>query len=297
MQIGFPFITGAAIVMPRQRFRHPRSLVAAIVLSVAAGTGSAHAASQSIQIGGTGAGLGTMTALADAFAASRPDVAITVLPSLGSSGGVHALVEGAVDIAVTARPLKPAEAENDLREMHLASSPFMLVTSHGDPDRIEPDALAGIFSNPVASWSDGTPILIILRPESDSTNDMLHRYFSGMDQALAAARLRPDVPMAATDQDNIKLAQRLPGSLTAASLTQIVTEDADLRALPLDDVEPTLENLASGAYPPRVDLYLIVRNGNEEMVASFVDYIRSEAGRRVLRATGNLPARDIVAAD
>jgi hypothetical protein len=44
------------------------------------------AAAEEIKIGGSGAGLGTIELLADAFAEKSPDFQATLVPSLGSSG-------------------------------------------------------------------------------------------------------------------------------------------------------------------------------------------------------------------
>lgn len=278
------------------RFRRLGRLFTAILFSAAAAS-PAHAAAQPIRIGGTGSGLGVMTALADAFFASRPGVTVTVLPSLGSSGGVRALVDGAIDIAVTSRPLKASEAENHLTELHFSRSPFVLVTSHPNPGSMEADAVPDIFAGGAAHWPDGTPIRIILRPESDTNTQILARYFEGMDQAVAMARTRSDVPTAPTDQDNIQLAEQLPGSLTAASLAQIVVEQANLRVVPVAGIDPTLENLESGAYPLHIDLYLIARAGADGAVADFVTFVQSEDGRRILRGVGSLSSLDIGPAD
>lgn len=70
-------------------------------------SGSAHA--DELRIGGSGAALGTMRLLADAFSVKNPEVRITVAPSLGSGGGIKALAGGAIDLAVTSRPMDESE--------------------------------------------------------------------------------------------------------------------------------------------------------------------------------------------
>src|SRR5258708_1091963 len=66
----------------------------------------AAAATEEIRIGGTGNALGPMHVLGQAFAKANPGVTVTVLPSLGSGGGIKAAANGAVQIAVSSRTLK-----------------------------------------------------------------------------------------------------------------------------------------------------------------------------------------------
>ena len=54
---------------------------------------------------------GAVKLLAQAYAKTQPDARITVLPSMGSGGGIKAVVAGAIQIAVSARPLSEAESK------------------------------------------------------------------------------------------------------------------------------------------------------------------------------------------
>ena len=76
-----------------------RALVAAGLLSL--GLASAGQA-ETLKIGGTGGDLGTMRLLGKAFAERNPGVTVTVLPSLGSGGGIKAVLAGAIDIGLSA---------------------------------------------------------------------------------------------------------------------------------------------------------------------------------------------------
>jgi len=105
------------------------SLAVAVVLALCPFPGTAGAAEALLRIGGTGAAVAVMTRLGAAFAAYQPDLAVEVLPSLGSSGGIRALAGGAIDIAVSARALKPEEEAQGLQAVALLRTPFVFVTS------------------------------------------------------------------------------------------------------------------------------------------------------------------------
>src|SRR5690348_7534409 len=68
-----------------------------------------------IRIGGTGMALATMRRIADALVAGDPDIAIDILPSLGTGGGVSAAAAGAIDVALSARQLNDAERAKGLQ--------------------------------------------------------------------------------------------------------------------------------------------------------------------------------------
>lgn len=68
------------------------------------------ALAQTITVGGTGSAAPIIQKLAEAYRKNEPASAVTyVLPPLGSSGAVRALIAGRADPAVIGRPLSPDE--------------------------------------------------------------------------------------------------------------------------------------------------------------------------------------------
>ena len=83
-----------------------------------------------LKIGGTGAAVGTITQVAAAFQKKHPDVRFVFPPSLGSSGGIKAVIAGALDVGLNSRPLTEAERGHGLVVAEYARTPLLLVTSH-----------------------------------------------------------------------------------------------------------------------------------------------------------------------
>jgi phosphate transport system substrate-binding protein len=247
---------------------------------------SAHA--QTLRIGGTGAAAGMMKTLGEAFSATNTGVSLEIVPSLGSSGGVAAVRDGALDLAVSSRELKPEEVAASLRAMHFATSPFGLVSSNAAPGDLKSAGVAAFYASAASTWPDGSPVRVILRPRSEADSVLLGATFPGMVEAIAAMREHHDIPVAATDQDNFRMAERIDGSLVGASLTQVLTEKPRLRFVAIDGVTPSLENLASGSYPYGKKLYLVQSARHNPTAERFVEFLRSPTGERLLRRTGNL---------
>ena len=109
--------------------------------------------------------------------------------------------------------------------------------------------------------------------------------------AIEQLRLRPEIPVAATDQDNVRMAERIPGSLVPTTLAQMQTEKPNLRFLRSTASHPRWKISSAGAYPYRKDLYLILPARRTPSLERFVAFLRSPEGTKLLREAGSLPGQ------
>ena len=242
---------------------------------------------QALRLSGTGGAMPMMQRVAAAYAGAGGP-AIEVIIGLGSGGAIQAAADGAIDLAVSARDLKPEEAALGLTAVRFARTPLVFVTSRADAPNINSADIAAIFSATRPQWPDGTPASIIMRTASDTDSLLVQDLFPGLKEALEAARQRPELPVAPTDQDNATLAEQLPGSLVQAGLSQILTEKRNLRLVTLDGVEPTLANFEAGIYPYEKRFYLVFTEKTGAGAQALLEFMRSGTGRGVLRDSGSL---------
>jgi phosphate transport system substrate-binding protein len=268
------------------------AILTALVLFAGLTAAEAAAAAQSLRMGGTGSSIGMLRQVGGEFAAATGGVKIEVVPSLGSSGAIHALADRKLDIAVSARPLKPAESAKGLHQILVLRTAYVLATSHRNPNALKTVDLPKIFSASKPTWADGMPIRLILRPRSETDTKLLGELFPGMDKAIEGLRSRAEVPIAATDQDNADKAERLPGSLTGTTLTQLKTEHRPLQVVTLDGVTPTLANFENGSYRFAKNLYFIVRPNDVPAAQEYIAYLRTPQGEKALREAGILPGSE-----
>ncbi len=268
------------------------SILTALVLLTGLPTADGAAAAQLLRMGGTGSSIGLLRQVGGEFTAAAGDVMVEVVPGLGSSGAIHALADGKLDIAVSARPLTPAESAKGLGQVLVLRTAYVLATSHRDPNGLKTADLPKIFSASKPVWADGTPVRLILRPRSETDTKLLGQLFPGMDKAIEDLRRRPEVPIAATDQDNANMAERVPGSLTGTTLTQLITEHRHLQLVTLNGVAPTLANFENGNYRFAKRLYFIVRPNDVPVAQEFIAFLNSPQGEKALRKTGTLPVAE-----
>ncbi|MCC6470832.1 MAG: substrate-binding domain-containing protein [Alphaproteobacteria bacterium] len=243
------------------------------------------ARAEPVRIGGTGMALAAMNLLAATPTANgqgRFDV--LVLPSLGTAGGIKALVDREIDIAVIARPLKPEEQAKGIRAQACLVTPFVLATTHPRRQQLSLASLPRIYASDRPTWPDGTVIKIIMRSPSGSENPYITSIVPGLAEAFQIAYKQRGMPVGATDQENADLAQRAAGSLAITTLLQIRSERLKLNPIAIDGVMPSRANVASGAYPLKMPVCLVTAAEPRQDVARFIDHLRSAEGRALIES-------------
>jgi phosphate transport system substrate-binding protein len=242
-----------------------------------------------LQGGSTGAVNNLISRLAAAINTPEAASRIELVPGLGSSGAIAAVADGAIDFAITGRPLKAEERARGLVEFTLASTPFVLVSSHPAPGALNLGDVAPLFAADRPAWPDGTPVRIVLRPKGDSDSALLASLFPGMADALARLRARPELPVAQTDQDNLTLAEQIPGSLAVGTFTQLVTEVRSLRMVAIDGVAPSLAGMDDGSYPFVKEFQFVYAKSREPALVPLLAFLSSPRGRQLLGEAGLRP--------
>jgi len=262
-------------------------LAVAVLIGI---TTSQSIASESLRVGGTGAALGLIRALCAGFAESHEGLVVKVPRSLGSTGGIKALLAGKLDLAVSSRPLRKNERQDGVREILIGRTPLVFVTSRSDLDgNINSADVVAMFGLASRTWPDGMRAYIVVRPKGESDFHLLAKGISGMEAALNRAWAKPGIPLAYTDQDNLDRAESLPGSLAMAALTTVITEKRRVARLALDRVPATLETIGNGTYRLEKPIYLMSAPGRGPVPTDFVAFVQRPQGHAILLASGILP--------
>lgn len=269
------------------------SLPLAKMLATAAIAGllaPACAQAEEIKIGGTGGALATMQLLGDAYNKNHPEVKITVLPSLGSSGGIKAVLAGAIQIAVSSRPIQASETGLGASAFEYARTPFVFVVSlKSKTQAITVTDLVDIYSGTRDRWPDGARIRLVLRPVGDSDSDMVKSISPEVKQATLLAEKRPGMLFAVTDQEAADNTEKIDGAFGTSTLAQIISEQRALKPLRFNSVEPSAKTVADGSYPYFKRLFIVTSPKASASVQQFAEFIRSAAGRAILARTGHAP--------
>jgi phosphate transport system substrate-binding protein len=243
---------------------------------------------QTLTIGGTGCALGGIKEVATAFQKKYPDITIKIVPSLGSSGGINAVLAGTLDLALSARPLTHQEKIKGASAIEYARTPFVFAAAHGGERGVTLQQVASIYAGDIQVWPDHTPIRLVIRPEADTDTELLKAMSPAMEKAVQKALSRNGMLLALTDQENADLLEKVKGAFGTAALAQIMSEKRPLRALPLDGVTPSLRSLASGAYPYSKVFSVVTGTRSDPAVRRFIEFLFTPEGKAILSRTGHL---------
>ena len=226
-------------------------LTAALQLPVATSGVLAADYQGTLRIGGTGAAVATITQVAAAFQKKHPEVRFVFPPSLGSSGGIKAVIAGALDVGLNSRPLTEAERSHGLLLAEYARTPLLLVTSHrGAEINFTLKQIASLYNGEIQSYPDGIPLRVIMRPDVEIDIHLVRGLSPEIDAAILRAQLREGMNVAVNDQDNAEMLVKTRGAIGWMTMAQLISENLGLTPLPINHIVPDPGKLCLRQVPP-----------------------------------------------
>lgn len=239
-----------------------------------------------IRIGGTGMTLGLVQALKAPFEKHSPEDQLMIIPGMGSGGGIAALADAALDVSVSGRPLKDREKVKGLITHPFIETPFVLVANTTKPLDFSTQELIKIFSGEEVYLADGSRTRLILRPVGDSVTKFLEKEIDGMTTALTKARIIPGIPVAQTDQENMKLAIQMNGAVTAMTMTQVRTEPNSLELIKINGADAEKFITGEGTYPYKTNAWIVTPTVITPSVQRFLDFLNTSQALGVYKESG-----------
>jgi phosphate transport system substrate-binding protein len=233
---------------------------------------------------GSGAATPLLQALSRAYAAGHPSLPVRVEPSVGTRGGVAAATDGAVDLGLVGRGLRPAEAT----ALELFPLALDAVVVAGAPD-VERQGLTRTELRQLYAGERGSGLTLLLRDTEETANDALESAYPELralrESGVASARFR------VLDHDEAMAHALLttPGGVGVFSFGAILSWRLPLRPLALDGVRPSVDALASRRWPAVRRLGMVFRAERRARIAPFLAFVASAEGRSATRAAGYLP--------
>ncbi|MCR9161455.1 MAG: substrate-binding domain-containing protein [Nannocystaceae bacterium] len=238
------------------------------------------------------AGSGSCVPLTRMLAGSvmqRLDLSPEVHASIGSGGGIRALRDGAIELAIVSRALRDEEIDAGLVYTPFARVPVIVAAGLDVPDRaVTYDELSALFDGRRTQWSDGTKVVVLLREAGDSSHRVVEEVVPEFADITASVRAQGAFRVLYHDGAMQVALANTPGAVGLHG-NGVDPSLAGFRALAVEGVEPTGGNVESGAYPFVKELGFVTIGPPQGEAKAFIDYVLSPQGRALLRVRGAVP--------
>ena len=210
------------------------------------------------------------------------------------------LIEGSADVIFCAGPSDEQLAAAQAAGVKLELTPFgaeafvFTVNADNPLKDITTEQLQGVYSGAITDWSqlgvDGLgEIVAYQRPKNSGSQTALEKLMG--DVALMTPPRQFVTDGMEDILENIEY-RNLPNAI-GYSFRFYCSEmvGSGVRLLSIDGVEPTLENIRSGAYPHVTTLYAVTRKGETNPnVGILLSWLTSEQGQRLVEKSGYVAA-------
>ncbi len=233
---------------------------------------------------------------AEEFNMLQDDYKVNV-KSGGSGVGIVDVAEGRSDIAMSSREIKLEERQRyetpkvRFIEIPVGFDAICLVIS---PDvynqgvtSLTKDEVRRIYAGDITNWEElcgpNTEIFAIGRRPGSGTRDTFNEIIMGSKEAET-----PAVSYDAGESSEVKFStQRSRNAIGYMGYSFVMT--GDTKVISLDDVQPTIESIKSGAYPLARKLYFVTLGEPSPGARAFIDYILSPEGQQIAIENGFIP--------
>jgi phosphate transport system substrate-binding protein len=200
-------------------------------------------------------------------------------PPLGTGGGIRALNDGRIDLAMSGRPLKAGENGRSIAWLH---TPLVLATQGGVLAKgLDEQTIADIYAGRRTQWDNGKPVRLILRGAEETELKILRFWSKEVDVAVGMALKRTDLPVGENDLEALALLARINGSIGTTTLGLLRANGEQIKPLPLNGVSPSLENLNKKNYPLVREYFLVVPASSKPAATAFLDFLQSPAALKL----------------
>lgn len=251
--------------------------------SEAASAGTTADLSGSISMVGSTSMEKLANALSEAFMEEYPDVTVTA-EFVGSGAGIEAVTNGTADIGNSSRSLKDEEKAAGVVENVVAIDGIAVcVDPANEVADLTKEQLTNIYNGTITNWKEvggaDEPIIVIGREAGSGTRGAFEELVDLKDACKYANELDSTGAVIA------KVAST-PGAIGYASLDAL---DDSVKALSLEGVEATAENIKAGNYFLSRPFVMATKgeiSEQNDLVQAWFDFVLGDEGQQVASEVG-----------
>ena len=223
--------------------------------------------------------------LAEQYGRKDPGLQVEVQGG-GSTVGLQAVANGLAEVGMCSRALNAEEVEQFTPITIARDGLAIVVNPANQVSRLTTGHLRGLFSGTIKNWKnvgglDG-PVRPITREEGSGTRESFVHLVMDKERISRAAL---------TQESNGAVKELVKGDPAAIGYMSLGLVGEELKALQIDDVEPTSENVLAGTYKLARPFLFVTKGPVSPEAQRFIDYVLSSEGQRILESEGLVRAQ------
>ena len=223
----------------------------------------------------------------DEFTAQNPNVTIEYTGS-GSSAGIKDTKAKTNNIGASSREIKDDEKDADLKQEVFAYDGIAVIVNPANEavKNITTEQLADIYSGKITNWKevggDDAEIFVVSREESSGTR-------SAFEELIALEDAGGLTGAASVSEGNGPVQAAVAENANAIGYVSFSFIDDTVKALTVNDVEPTAELAKTGEYPlSRPFIFVYYDDTVTDAGKAFLDFALTEDGQACVDNHGEI---------
>ncbi|MDR2957755.1 MAG: phosphate ABC transporter substrate-binding protein [Coriobacteriales bacterium] len=220
--------------------------------------------------------------LAEAYCDMYPEIAVDIQGG-GSSAGGTAAQTGTADIGMSSRALN--QQEEGLYVIEIAKDGLAIIVNPANPiNNLTLEQVSAIYSQRIDNWSslggNNAKIHVIAREDGSGTRSAF------VDLVMHNSKISPRAIVQDSNGAVRQLVADDPNAIGFISLGLVDIGERPVKALSLDGVAATHDNVVNGSYNLTRPFIFVTKSEPRGITLDFINYVLSDEGRRILLAEG-----------
>ncbi|MFD2166881.1 substrate-binding domain-containing protein [Thalassotalea euphylliae] len=246
----------------------------------------------SISIDGSTGVKPLVEALAKEFVKQHPDNGITIGEGLNPKKRIDALIKNDINIAMASHGIDVEQITRQGLSVHKIAKVAVVigVNSEVKVSNISSEQLCKIYSGELTTWQilgdSSLNLLPLIRPKNEVDTEVILAHIPCFKHVQVADHIK----IKKKSGHMAKALAKTPGSIGMTTQVRVAQSNNRIKALSLNHIAPSKENLLNGDYALTRDLFLITHEFPSKSVTAFLNYIRSAVGTDIIINNNAIPA-------
>jgi phosphate transport system substrate-binding protein len=199
----------------------------------------------------------------------------------GSTAGIQAVLTGAAQVGMSSRKLE--ESEKALIAIPIIYDAIAVIVHRTNPlDNLSMDQIRKIYAGRITRWKEvggvDRAITVVTREEGSGTRETFQNLVMGRHEEISLGALVQD--------SNGAIRQVVADDPNAIGFISLGLVNDRVKALKLDGMEPTVENVRAQRYKIVRPFLFVFKAPPQGIAKDFLDYVLSPKGQKLLMQEG-----------